>query len=261
MLRAEALAGSTALATLEVTAYGNNTYQAASTAFTACTLNFTATTSTTTIRFSDYTLSANSNSCDGMLDLVAVTVAPPGLTSPWTNADIGSAGVTGLAAENAGVYTIDASGSDIWGSADSFHFAWQTGTGNCDITARVTAVENTDPWAKAGVMIRESNTAESPHVMTVITPSNGASFMYRLTSAGTSAYAQSTGKTAPYYVKLTRVDNVFTSFISPDAVNWTQVGTPKTIVMPPNVSIGLCVTAHSNATLNTSTFDNVTINP
>ena len=48
------------------------------------------------------------------------------------------------------------SGEDIQGTADEFRYVYQTATGNCEIKARVTGVGNTNPWAKAGVMIRET---------------------------------------------------------------------------------------------------------
>ena len=49
-----------------------------------------------------------------------------------------------------------AAGADIWGTADQFHFAYKQLSGNGSITAKVVSVSNTDAWAKAGVMIRET---------------------------------------------------------------------------------------------------------
>ena len=68
------------------------------------------------------------------------------------------------------------------------------------------------------------------------------------------------GLSAPYWVRLVRSGNTFTSYRSSDGVNWTTVGS-VTITMSSNVYIGLLVCSHVNATLNTSTFDNVTANP
>ncbi|MHC4206501.1 MAG: hypothetical protein ACYSTT_17755, partial [Planctomycetota bacterium] len=55
-----------------------------------------------------------------------------------------------------GTYTMVGSGSDIWGNADEFQYAYKTLTGVGSIVARVQSVENTNNWAKAGVMIRET---------------------------------------------------------------------------------------------------------
>ena len=64
-----------------------------------------------------------------------------------------------------GTYTLTASGADIWGTADQFHFAYKTLTGAGSIVARVQSVQNTNGWAKAGVMIRETLDAGSKHAL------------------------------------------------------------------------------------------------
>jgi regulation of enolase protein 1 (concanavalin A-like superfamily) len=64
--------------------------------------------------------------------------------------------------------------------------------------------------------------------------------------------------TAPYWVKLTRVGTSITAYVSPDGTTWTQVGT-DTIAMGATINVGLAVTSHSNGTLATATFDQVTV--
>jgi hypothetical protein len=102
-------------------------------------------------------------------------------------------------------------------------------TGNCVITARVLAVQNTDPWAKAGVMIRESLNANSANAFIAVTPGNGVTFQYRSTTGGTSGFNNTTGLNAPYWVRLVRSGNTFTGYRSLDGVNWTQQGSRTTI--------------------------------
>jgi len=64
---------------------------------------------------------------------------------------------------------------------------------------------------------------------------------------------------AAYWVRLVRSGNTFTGFASADGVSWTQVGAIN-VTMAGNALQGLAVTAHNNTTLNTSTFDNVSVN-
>jgi hypothetical protein len=70
------------------------------------------------------------------------------------------ASVGGFVEGPAGTYTMTGSGADIWAvdgvEADEFHYAFKMLTGAGSIVARVQSIENTDPWAKAGVMIRET---------------------------------------------------------------------------------------------------------
>ncbi|HHY86395.1 MAG TPA: cellulase family glycosylhydrolase [Verrucomicrobia bacterium] len=186
---------------------------------------------------------------------VEASVSPP---YPWLSRDIGATGVAGHADLSNGVFTVSGSGADIWGNADAFRFAYLPVSGNCVITARVLGVQNTDQWAKAGVMIRGSLNANAAHAFVSVTPGNGVAFQYRSTTGGNSGNNNTTGLNAPYWVRLVRSGNTFTGYRSPDGVNWTQVGS-TTVSMGVTVYAGLAVTAHNNSSLCTATFDNVTV--
>ena len=75
--------------------------------------------------------------------------------------------------------------------------------------------------------------------------------------AGNSVLA---GKTAPYWLKGTRVGGTFSAYYSPDGKTWTLFAS-QTITMGPNVYIGMGVTSHVEGVLCTATFDNVTATP
>ena len=189
------------------------------------------------------------------------SATPVALPSPWATSDIGSPGATGSASRSpSGVFTVTGAGADIWDTADAFRYVYQTATGDCDITVRVTAIDNTNVWAKGGVMIRETLAAGSRHAMAVVTPGSGVSFQRRTTTNGNSDHTTTSGLTAPYWVRVTRVGDVFTAYRSADGTNWTNMGS-ATISMSTSVYIGLPVTSHVNGTLCTATFDNVTANP
>ena len=64
----------------------------------------------------------------------------------------------------------------------------------------------------------------------------------------------------PYWLRMTRVGNLFTAYTSSDGVNWTLLGS-ITVTMGATVDVGLAVTSHNTASLNTSTFQNVSIVP
>jgi hypothetical protein len=63
-----------------------------------------------------------------------------------------------------------------------------------------------------------------------------------------------------YWVKLERIGNMITGYVSPDGTNWaaTDVGRINDPV-PDTIYVGLTVVSHANGTLNTSTFSNVQI--
>lgn len=197
--------------------------------------------------------------CTAVFDSVSVPGGggPPGsLPSPWQKADIGGVGVTGTASYSSGTFTVDGSGLDIWGTADGFHYVYQPLSGNGQIVARVNSLENTNSWAKAGVMIRESLASNSKHALVAITPSNGIAFQTRTSTGGGSVSTLGVSATVPYWLKVVRSGTTFTGYKSTDGISWTQVGS-TTISMTTSVYVGLAVTSHNNSTLCTSTFSNV----
>ncbi len=70
---------------------------------------------------------------------------------------------------------------DIWGTADEFRYVYQSISGDFTVTARLSSLTNTDPWAKAGVMVREGTAADARHALTAVTISNGLAFQRRAT--------------------------------------------------------------------------------
>jgi hypothetical protein len=161
----------------------------------------------------------------------------------------------------AGTFTVTASGTDITGTSDEFHYAYKMLAGAGSIVAKVNSVQNTNDWAKAGVMIRESLDADSAHAMSFVTPGYGVVFEYR-PSAGADnvgAAGQQTGITAPYWVKIDRnISGLFTASCSANGTTWQTLGTPETIPMSTNVYIGLGLSAHDAALTCEAVFSNVT---
>ena len=94
------------------------------------------------------------------------------LQAGWLSSDIGAVGYPGTVVYAAGQYSVSGSGSDIWDSADAFRFTYRSLTGDGEMAARVVSLDNTDAWAKAGVMIRETLAADSTFAMSIVTPAH-----------------------------------------------------------------------------------------
>jgi hypothetical protein len=168
----------------------------------------------------------------------------------------------------AGTYTMSGSGADIWniGTAgeyhDEFHFAYKMLNGAGTIVARVESVENTNGWAKAGVMIRETLEGGSPHAFVCVTPGQGVAAQGRPTAGADSFNQAQGGITAPHWVKLDRdMAGNFTASHSADGSSWEPVtgATPQTIGMSANVYVGLALTSHDAALTCEAVLSNVTI--
>ena len=171
-----------------------------------------------------------------------------------------------------GTYTITAAGTDIYGQADEFHFAYKQLAGIGSIIAKVESVDNTDPWAKAGVMIRETLDAGSKFAAVYImptnddgTPTNGCRFQGRTDTNGgaTSDTSVATNEQmaiiAPYWIKLERdFSGNFRGYYSSDGSTWTSMAWRPSITMSSNVYIGLAVTSHDTALACEAKFSGVT---
>jgi hypothetical protein len=166
-----------------------------------------------------------------------------------------------------GTYSMTGGGADIWNDADEFHYAFKTLTGPGSIIAKVLSVDNTDPWAKAGVMIRETLDADSKFAAVYISPGNGCHFQARTdtdiaaTSDSAVASTEQTSVTAPYWVKIERdVAGNFRGSFSVDGSTWRPMPwNPQNISMNSNVYVGLAVTSHNNSAVCQVKFSNVTI--
>jgi hypothetical protein len=123
---------------------------------------------------------------------------------------------------------------------DEFHFVHQPLTGDGSVTAKVlsqTGVEEeSNEWAKAGVMIKESTEPGSQYAAMMITPGHGV----RLQSNFTTDRAGSEG-TTPRWLRLTRSGTSVTGYESADGASWTQVGTVELPSLPRRVEVGLFV--------------------
>ncbi|MGJ7498651.1 discoidin domain-containing protein [Variovorax sp. RT4R15] len=188
------------------------------------------------------------------------------ITSGFSSADIGGAAPASTATYANGKWTVQGAGNDIfWSTQDACHFTYKAITGNSAIIAKVESVENTHPAAVAGVMMRTSLEQGAPRAwMAVASNGQAKQNMQKLAVYGGSNYGTKAfniaSSTASYWVKLERIGNIITGYVSPDGTNWaaTDVGRIDAPV-PDTIYVGLVVTSVANGVLNSSTFSNVQI--
>ncbi|MCD0447546.1 PQQ-dependent sugar dehydrogenase [Glycomyces sp. A-F 0318] len=187
-----------------------------------------------------------------VFDSVTVRDTAPAVPEPWTCEDVGDPKVPGDAVFDAeGTVTVIGAGDDVWGDADQFHFCHQALEGDGQITARVVSQENTDEWAKAGVMWKQGTEAGAPYAALMATPANGV----RLQS-GFDADAAGPEAGAPVWLRLSRTGDTVTAAWSSDGEAWTDVGT-ATVTGP--AAVGLFVTSHDGSEPGTAVFDSVAV--
>ena len=236
-----------------------------------------------------FTSGAGSGTYTANYDQVTPCVSSTTCPSPWQSTDVGSplmAGTADYSASNKTFY-IDGAGADISGSNDQFHYVYQTLNGDGTIVARVRYQTNSSPWAKAGVMIKQSTTAGSSYVDALVTPDvspstpnincvgytvngcasplppitpavgNGVRMQYNFTGSKTATNLA--GFSSPNkWLKLQRSGNTFTSWESTDGKTWTQIGSTS-VTMTGSATIGLFVTSHNIGQYSSTAFDNVQV--
>jgi hypothetical protein len=166
----------------------------------------------------------------------------------------------------AGTYTMTGAGADIWATADEFHFAYKELSGAGAIIAKVESVGNTDPWAKAGVMIRDTLEPGSIYVAVLVTPENGVRFQRRTNAGRVTDRYFALDITAPQWVRLERtVGGLVRAYYSADGTTWTSFSLVQVRMSMP-VYIGLAVTSHNvdatcEAKFSNVSFPNTSVDP
>jgi glucose/arabinose dehydrogenase len=211
------------------------------------------------------------------------------MPSGWTSTDIGAPITAGTAdyATGSQSFYLDGAGADEYGANDQSHFVYQTLSGDGSIIARVRYQTNSDPWAKAGLMIRQSTATGAPFVDALVTPDvspntpeidgpgcNASGCLaagpaiipavgYGVREQASGSHSATgpalTGFTDPNkWLKLVRAGSTFTSYESTDGSTWTQIGV-QTVAMTGPVDIGLFDTGHDIGQVSTAAFDNVSV--
>ena len=180
----------------------------------------------------------------------------------WASGDVGAVGAAGSSSydSSTGMFTVRGGGADIWGRADEFHWMHQAWTGDFEMTAQVSSVENIDAWTKAGLMVRDGLGAGARHASLFVTPStrNGDRVP---TTAGRGraerAHLGSRGDGAGLDPSETHGRCDRSAYRSPTGVreSWSLIDRQTLTALAATVEIGFAVSSHRDSVLAAATFD------
>jgi uncharacterized repeat protein (TIGR03806 family) len=180
------------------------------------------------------------------------------LPKAWSDADIGDVGIPGEASYLRGQFNLIATGSDIWDVADSFHYTSKPWSGDGQMIVRVVSLQYTDPWAKAGIMFRESAAAGAKYVFLGFTGQGGSVLQSRAVTDNGPASSDGPAAMMPQWLKLVRTGDVFKGYVAADGLAWAPAGT-ITLPMKKALNAGLALASHNNSVVNSTLFDNVSV--
>src|SRR5262249_43249143 len=113
-------------------------------------------------------------------------------------------------------------GTDIWNTADELTFLSIPADGTVTIETGIEDIVDTSPWAKPGLLLRESVAPDSANVAIVVTPEKGVSFQWRGAAGETSHLVTPVASAPGAALRLTRSGNRFTG-------QWLNAGTWETV--------------------------------
>ena len=115
-------------------------------------------------------------------------------------------------------YTVNGAGTDLWGTADAFHFVYRSLTGNGTVVARLASVTKPadSAWAMGAIIMRDGIGANARHVAMMVTTDGEGEVPSADDAGGDDAERRTVGGNdpTPRWLKLTRVGDVFTAYIS-----------------------------------------------
>ena len=141
--------------------------------------------------------------------------------------------------------------------SDSFYFVRQPLAGDGSITVRMTSlagllpsanpgngsgpsasVPGVQPWAKAGLIIKENLTEGSAYAAIMVAAGHGVRLQWNYTG-DTAGLPGPVGPANPRWLRLTRSGDVITGYDSADGSHWSQVGAVTLAGFPARAQVGL----------------------
>lgn len=166
-------------------------------------------------------------------------VSPAYQKAAFTTADFGQSGNT---------FAIYSAGADMWLGTNEFATIYSPAalTSGDTVTTQVTQQDDTGPWARAGIVVRDSLAANGSggYVDLAVTPSNGCALSWDSGGDGLLDSVVNTGGfAAPTYLKLVRGATTYTGYCSTDGKTWQTVGTATVPAAATAQDVGLFATA------------------
>ncbi len=173
-----------------------------------------------------------------------------------SHGDVGAVGAPGSASFDDGVYTVSASGYNMWFDRDEFHFVWTEVSGDVSIAASI-AFEGAgaDPHRKACLVVRATLDDDSAYADVAVHGDGLTSLQYRVAAGEITQEVQS-NRSGPSRIELRRQGDFVTAF----ADGLPSGGSVK-LALPDTYYVGLAVTSHLHDVVETARFSDVVVAP
>ena len=147
--------------------------------------------------------------------------APQDTLPGWTATDVGGALKGGLKLGPDGAFDLFGGGDDIWSASDSFRFLSRRADGDFDLSVVVTGLEETSPYAKAGLMVRDRMDPNGATALLSVFPGGEVQVAIRDADGGTmTSRAGAPAKGFPRTLKIIRRGGELRFFADGERLAW-----------------------------------------
>jgi hypothetical protein len=168
-------------------------------------------------------------------------------------------GMSGSCGRSACSLPVGPEGQEV---TDSFTFLHRTLTGDGSVTVRIASLTGLmavpepgqrkpglEPWAKAGLIVKDGVRRGSTYAAVLLTGGHGTRWQHNYVHdrAGTAGIS-------PRWLRLTRTGTTVTGEESADGVAWTRVGTARLPDLPSTVEVGMLATSPQHSETSTETL-------
>ncbi|WOO43347.1 glycoside hydrolase family 5 protein [Rubellicoccus peritrichatus] len=130
---------------------------------------------------------------------------------------------SGLELKSDGAFKLYAGGDDIFGKFDSCGYLWQPVSKSFAIEAEFTSLEATERFAKAGLMLRKSNNADSPMLFFNAFKDGSIALCYRKAKGQFASETKFEAKGWPIQLRIDYQDGVATPSFKQSNESWHQL--------------------------------------
>ena len=155
-------------------------------------------------------------------------------------------------------YHLMGAGSNIWATADAFHFVWKRMKGDFILRTNAAFIgKGVEAHRKVGLMIRTSLDSNSKHINAVVHGDGLTSLQYRKTVSGITEEKKS-GITGADVIQLERKGNTYTMSVARKGDMFVSEEVSD-VDLGDDVYVGIFICSHNADVVEKATFNNVRI--
>jgi hypothetical protein len=172
----------------------------------------------------------------------------------WTAADVSTSLPGGQRKQGDGVVTLYGAGSDIWAVHDEFRFLHRQAERDFEVRTWLAVLDASQPFAKAGWMLRESLEPDAAHVLISAFPDGRVMLAWRPKRGEPTKEQPLAVGDLPVGMGIQRDGHRIVVWYTDIDGQWRSQEVPNSDQLPNFPLIGLAVSSHDEAVLAAATF-------